>query len=279
MNVTPANPKDRAQKVGLFLGPALFSLILFLPPPEMMPPVAWKTVALTVWIAVWWMTEAIPISATALLPIAFIPLLGIADIKAATAPYANKIIFLFMGGFMMGQAVQRWGLHSRLALKILSLTGTQPQWIISGFMLVTAFLSMWVSNTATVIMMLPIAASVIQLVTGPLEKEAGGQGASNFGVCLMLGLAYSASIGGVGTLIGTPPNALFAGFINETYDQSIGFAEWMKIGLPIVLLALPLTWIVLTRLIFPIRIKRISGVQELIRDEAANSEPCPAEKF
>jgi sodium-dependent dicarboxylate transporter 2/3/5 len=217
--------------------------------------------AVAVLMAVWWMTEAIPIPATALFPLVLFPLLGAGKMREVAAPYANPLVFLFMGGFMMALAMQRWGLHRRIALHIIRATGTRPSSLLAGFMASAAFLSMWVSNTATAMMMLPIGLSVIEL-TG--ETASSGRGRNSFAVALLLGIAYACSIGGLGTLIGTPPNAFMAGFLSETYHREIGFAQWMAVGVPVVVLALPLTFWVLTRVLFTLRSQPLSGGAELI---------------
>ena len=214
--------------------------------------------------AIWWMTEAIPISATALLPLALFPLLGIADIRATAAPYANPLIFLFLGGFLIAAGMERWNLHRRLALRIIAMMGPRPYAILAGFMIASAFLSMWVSNTATALMMLPIGLSVAELVRRTDSKEM-----AHFSIGLMLIIAYSCSIGGIATLVGTPPNAFFAGFMLETYDVSVGFVEWMQVGVPMALIALPLMYFVLTRVVYPIKIREIPGGAAFIRSELA----------
>jgi solute carrier family 13 (sodium-dependent dicarboxylate transporter), member 2/3/5 len=224
--------------------------------------------------AVWWLTEAVPLSATALLPIALLPLLGARTIGEATAPYADPVIFLFLGGFILGLAMQRWGLHRRIALATILLVGTAPRRLIAGFMLASAVMSMWVSNTATVAMMLPIGISVIHLVFARLGRdddparppEPAGPGA-NFATALMLGIAYAASIGGVGTLIGTPPNVILKGYVELTYGQEIGFAAWLAVGLPLVAVFLPLAWLYLTRIAFPVRLEAIPGGRAMIQAE------------
>ena len=185
--------------------------------------------------AVLWMTEALPLPATSLLPVVLFPLTGVLSFEEAAAPYASQYVFLFLGGFMIARAIERWGLHRRIALSILCVVGTEPKRMVGGFMLATALLSMWISNTATTMMMLPIALSVIGLLAAPgsgAENE-GSPRADNFSVCLLLGVAYAASIGGFGTLIGTPPNALLAGFLAER-GLAIGFGQWMAMGLPLV---------------------------------------------
>jgi len=231
-----------------FGAPVLFLIMISMPAPEGLSVAGWRTLAVAVWMALWWTTEAIPVSATALLPMLLFPLIGIADIRATTAPYANPLIFLFMGGFIMAKAMEKWELHRRIALNIAIRVGTKPHQLVGGFMLACAFLSMWISNTATAMMMLPIAASII----GVVALGTSEQTSKHFGTAMMLGIAYAASIGGIGTLIGTPPNAFMAGFFNETYDFTIGFARWMLVGIPIVLILLPICWWVLTHLIHPI---------------------------
>jgi len=236
--------------------------------------------AVGVLMALFWVTEAIPIPATSLLPIALFPLLtgGAVSIKAATAPYADDLIFLFMGGFLLALAMQQWGLHRRIALRTILLVGTRPASLVAGFMIASALLSMWVSNTATVVMMLPIAMSVVDLVRRELGEArvpaVPGEGEPfHFGICLMLGTAYAASIGGVGTLIGTPPNLILAAYLKEEFGTEISFVRWMSIGLPLVVVFLPIAWLVLTRFAFPIKLERIPGGRELIRRELARQGP------
>ncbi|WP_038683482.1 SLC13 family permease [Rubrobacter radiotolerans] len=266
--------------VGRFAGPVLALVVyLLLPSGEGgLSPEGQVVVAVGLLMAVWWVTEALPLPATALLPIVLFPLFGAVEIGDATAPYASDTIFLFMGGFMIALAMQRWGLHRRIALFTILAVGTKPVRVIGGFMLATAFLSMWVSNTATAVMMLPIGLSVLALVLTDGERSGGsgaeedasrftGAGASNFAVCLMLGIAYAASIGSLATLIGTPPNLFMAGFLQETYDITIGFGQWMAVGLPLSAVFLFVSWIVLTRFVYPPEIEEISGGRELIRGE------------
>jgi sodium-dependent dicarboxylate transporter 2/3/5 len=221
----------------------------------------------------WWVTEAVPLAATSLLPVALFPLLGVATIRQAATPYAHPLIFLFMGGFMMANAMERWGLHRRLALATIRMVGTSPHRLIAGFMIAVAFLSMWVSNTATVIMMVPTGISVVDLVLARLREnpgpdpEARREDVNRFAAALLLGIAYAASIGGIGTLIGTPPNALLAAFLEKRYGQEISFAAWFGIGLPVVLVFLPITWWILTRWVFPFELEEIPGGRDLIEKE------------
>jgi len=259
--------------IGLILGPLLLITCLLTEPPGGLSGEAWLTVGLAGLMAIWWSTEAIPIPATSLLPILLIPLLGIDTLARATAPYANPTIFLFFGGFLLGLAMQRWNLHRRIALATLLAVGNQPSRQIAGFMIATAFISMWVSNTATSIMMLPIGLSVIGLlVAGSDEKEG-----SRFAIALLLGIAYSASVGGIATLIGTPPNALLAAFLRENYDVQIGFGQWMLLGLPLSIGMLIFIWWWLTRSGFTLAGGDSRGLLEM---EMANLGPMSrAEKL
>ncbi|MTI12583.1 DASS family sodium-coupled anion symporter [Sansalvadorimonas verongulae] len=200
-----------------------------------MSEVAWRCAGLALMMAVWWSLEIIPIAITALLPLVMGPLLGLGKLDVVAAPYAHPVIFLYLGGFMLGLAMERWGLHRRIAIHIMLKVGTGEQRLVIGFMLATALLSMWVSNTATAVMMLPIGVSVIHM----LREEGQGQG--GFSSALLLAIAYGASIGGMATLIGTPPNALMAAFLEEQYGLKIGFAQWLMIGLPVSLLMLVFT--------------------------------------
>ena len=260
----------------MIAGPLLLLLTLVTPEPAGLSEAGWRTAGVGLLMAVWWVTEALPIPATALLPLVLFPLLGIGGIDETAAPYANDLIFLFMGGFMIALAMERWDLPRRISLLVIRALGTRPRRLIAGFMLSTAFFSMWVSNTATTLMMLPIGLSVIHLVergsgSGDPDVPAGAQ--REFGVALMLGIAYAASIGGVGTIIGTPPNAFMAGYISETYGVDVGFARWMGVALPLVAVALPVAYVLLTRVLFPLRLERIPGGRELIEGELAELGP------
>jgi solute carrier family 13 (sodium-dependent dicarboxylate transporter), member 2/3/5 len=253
---------------GLFLGPALFVAMLLAPAPAGMSDAAWSTAAVGTLMAAWWISEAVPIPVTALLPIPLFPLLGIGTIAEATAPFANPLIFLFMGGFLIAIAMQRWNLHRRIALAIIGAVGTRPSSIILGFMIASAFLSMWVSNTATALMMLPIGMSIIALGDKfPSANAADTQAVKHFGIALVLGIAYGCNIGGLGTLIGTPPNALLAAFVLESHGIEIGFAQWMMLGVPLVLVGIPLAYLVLTRISFPVRLQELPGGADIIRQE------------
>lgn len=257
-----------SKKISLFLAPFFFILLLLIPAPEPLEEAAWSVLAIAVFMLIWWVTEAVPIPVTSLLPIVLLPLLGVMDINTAAAPYANPIVFLFMGGFMVALAMERWNLHRRIALNIVKITGTNANGIILGFMLATAVLSMWISNTATTVMMLPIAASVIHLLSTNQNSKAG-KGMRHFAIAMMLGIAYAANIGGTATIIGTPPNSVFAGFVNETYGIEISFAKWMILGVPFAAILLFLTYFFIVKYLYPNQLGKLEGAQELIEAEVA----------
>jgi sodium-dependent dicarboxylate transporter 2/3/5 len=266
-----------AQVAGL----GAFALILLLPAPAGMSPEAWRVVAVGTLMAIWWITEAVPVAITSLVPLTAFPLLGIENVNAAAEPYANPAIFLIMGGFMLALGMERWHLHRRTALTIVAWTGTRQDLVVGGFMLATAAISMWVSNIATTMMMLPIALSVIRLlVPSQLERAAGaGTLPSGLPLALLLGVAYAASIGGVATLIGTPPNALLRGYLNETYGYTLGFAQWLLIGLPVASVMLLGAWLLLTRLTVRVARTPLAGAAELIAHELRQmGAMAPAER-
>ena len=249
---------------GFILGSAIFFLLIALPAPQGLSPSGWHTAAVALLMAIWWITEAIPIAATALLPIVLFPVLGISGIKDTLLPYAHPLIFLFLGGFVIAIAMEKWDLHRRIALNIISFVGIKPHSIILGFIITSAFLSMWVSNTATALMMLPIALSVLHLVDQGAED---GRTTHHFSLCLLLGVAYGCNIGGMGTLIGTPPNALLAGFMEDNYGLEISFANWMVFGVPFVMVALPILYAMLTRWIYPVTLDELPGGSKLFSDK------------
>ncbi len=248
----------------LLAGPALALLVLLLPPPADMPSEAWRLVAMAIWMVVWWLSEVVDIAVTALLPIVLMPSLEIAPIRDVTENYGHPLIFLFLGGFLLAIAMQSVGLHRRIALSIVLRVGSSPARIVLGFMLATAFLSMWISNTATTIMMYAVALSVIDFVSDHTEDKEKVRG---FALALMLGVAYAASIGGVGTLIGTPPNALLASFLASEYQITIDFFQWMLFGIPLVIVMLPLTWLLLTRLLYPASAIAVGDPSQVVRSE------------
>jgi sodium-dependent dicarboxylate transporter 2/3/5 len=257
------------RRAGLVLGPLALAATLLLPPPDGLSAAGWRAAGVGIWMAIWWMTEAMPIPVTSLLPLLVFPPLGVASMEGAASPYANPLIFLFLGGFLLALAMQRWGLHRRLALSVVRAVGTRPRAIVGGFLTSTAIISMGVSNTATTMMMLPIGLSIAQLAPGGPGREEE----ENFATALMLAIAYGSSIGGMATLIGTPTNALIAGFFAETYGVTIGFAQWLVVGLPVMLVGLPIAHLVLTRVVFPIRIRELAGGRELILGELRRLGP------
>ena len=257
-------------KVGLALGPIWLAAVLILPAPEGLAQEGWLTAGIALLMATWWISEAIPIPATSLLPLVFFPLFGIGTMAEASAPYANPLIFLFMGGFLIALAMVRWGLHKRIALQIVAWAGTGPRALVAGFMAATAFLSMWVSNTATTLMMLPVGLSVIHVVDQEGSEEPFR---TRFALALLLGIAFGANIGGMGTLIGTPPNAFIAAYFESEFGFSVTFLDWMKVGVPIVALGLPLMLGVLTYWLFPFRRDDVIGGADVVEREAAALGP------
>ena len=253
---------DRLPKIGWVVGILVFLIMLQLPSPEGLSRDAWCVAALSLLMATLWITEAIPLPATALLPIPLVPLLGLSTVQETVVSYSHPIIFLFMGGFIVALAMERWKLHQRIALLVLRFSGDRPAFLIGGFMTVSAFLSMWVSNTATTLMMLPIAVSVVATVKS--GQIGNAQVESILPKALMLSLAYGASAGGMATLVGTPPNAFFAGFVKETYGIEVGFLDWMAVGLPISILMLIMIWLMLTKIIFNVGKDPIIGVRTVI---------------
>lgn len=243
--------------IGLVLGPSIFVLFLFYITPAGMNDQAQAVMACTLWVAIWWITEAIPIPVTSLLPIVIFPLTGALNASSTASSYADNMIFLFLGGFIIAIAMERWNLHKRIAMSIITTVGTNGKKIVLGFMGATAFLSMWISNTATAMMMLPIGIAVIKQLTGFLSKKSDHK--ENFGKALMLGIAYAASIGGMATLVGTPPNVVFAGVVTKTFAVQVSFVQWLVFGLSISLLLLAICWYYITRLAFPVSNQQIPG--------------------
>ncbi len=266
----------KKQIVVLLTGLAVFCMILLMAKPEGLTSEGQRMLAVTALMAIWWIGEGTSLATTALLPLILFPLLGILPSKLVAPNYANHLIFLFLGGFMIALAMEKWNFHKRLALWIISFMGTEPQRIVLGFMVATAFLSMWISNTASTMMMLPVAMAVVRQIAldaslngekTPATREAIEKG---LGLVLMLGLAYSASIGGVGTLIGTPPNIVFAGFYKKLFPDNPGitFFQWMILAIPVVIIFIPIVWMYLCRFVSPIRLTGISaGSAEIIQRE------------
>lgn len=259
------SPKTAIRSGALLAGPLMAGLVLAAPLPSGLSGSALAAGAVALWMAMWWMTEATSLAITALLPLVLFPLLGISPIVETARAYAHPLIFLFLGGFLMAQSMQRWGLSRRVALAIVRLSGDRPSGIVAAIMAATALLSMWVSNTATAMMMLPIGQAIVQAANRQPDDAMAGQRQA-FCTALMLGIAYAATIGGMGTLIGTPPNALFAGFMSETYGIEVSFARWMLIGIPAVIVLFPLAWLVLTRIAFSLP-RRLPGLSETSLDQ------------
>ena len=251
-----------SKQVGLYLGPALFFLtLIFFNPPGLNDP-SRAVLASSLWIAIWWITEAIPISVTALFPIILFPLSGGMELADTTASYGHKLVFLTMGGFIIAIAIEKWDLHKRIALNIIQYIGTDIKKIILGFMVATAFLSMWISNTATSVMMLPIGIVIIKQLQENSNFSTGEH--NTFAKALMLSIAYSASIGGVSTLIGTPTNMVMAGAISQIYDYEISFLDWFIFGFPLSIMILIFSWYYLTRLVFSFKETTFPGGREEI---------------
>ena len=250
------------KNIGLFLGPLVFFLVKFFYNPEELSNEGLSILASTLWVAIWWITEAVPIYVTALIPIILFPLSGGLELKQTTAAYGHKFVFLFVGGFILAIAIEKWKLHKRIALNIISLVGTKKSNIILGFMIATAFLSMWISNTATAVMILPVGLAIIsQLKDNPKTIENENL---VFGKTLMLAIAYSASIGGMATLIGTPPNLVLAGVIKTSYNIEINFLQWMSFGLPISIFLLFICWKYLTSVAYKFDNQNFdSGIDEI----------------
>ena len=261
---------SRLKQAGLWMGPIVaLSMFMTAAWQDSMPHNAWIVAGVGLWMAIWWSTEAIPVAATAFIPLVSFPLLQVVPIKAIAQSYAHPTIFLFLGAFLLALSVEKWALHRRIALSVLVRTGTDGRKLILGFMMAGALLSMWMTNTSTAMMLLPIATSVAAMV---IEKSSSvsDDDKKAFQVALLLALAYATTIGGMSTIIGTPPNVLLAGFIEETYGIQIAFFDWMLIGLPLALVLLPLGWVVLTRVAFRVEVPaslETAGVIDSMRKE------------
>ena len=268
------------QCVGLVVGGLLFTLVLLLPQPVGMSAEAQRVAAVALLMASFWMAETLPIPATAMLPIFLFPLLRVLPTAEVTLAYGDQINFLFMGGFLIAITMQRWQLHRRLALNVIRIVGSSPQRLVLGFMLATALLSMWISNTATAMMMVPVALAVIEQTRH--EQDIAPDipvGGYDFGAALMLSIAYAASIGGVGTLVGTPPNAIFIGLLDRLYGLQVSFFDWMKLGVPVSVVMLALCWFLLTRVLHPLgTVVESAAAREHIHAELAAMGPISVEE-
>lgn len=261
-------------KVGLLLGP-LLGYLAYIAMPDVPsasgdPRAAALTLAILLIMGVWWVSETVPLPVTALLPVVLFPVLGGVDVAAVTAPYGNKVIFLFLGGFVLAVGMQRWQLHTRVALRIVSFVGTRPDRLVLGFMVATAVMSMWVSNTATALMMLPIGVSVLRLLG---ERSPRGAVDRKLATSLMLGIAYAATIGSFGTIIGSPPNAFMVGYLATQHGITIGFGQWMMVGVPLSVNFLALAWFVLTKVVFRSSVDSVPGEADLLGRELAKLGP------
>lgn len=268
---------------GLRIGGLVAALVVWiaLGATEGLTPDARWVATIATLMAVWWMTEAIPLAATSLIPIVLIPMLTERTVSEATAPYASSIVFLFLGGFLIAIAMEKWNLHRRIALLTLRRVGVEPKRIVLGLMVATGFLSMWVSNTATTLMMLPIGMSVLTLVaertgSGVIPEHKPGhmdfikdENIRRFGVCLVLAIAWSATMGGLGTLLGSPPNAIVAGYAADELGREIGFLEWMMLGVPVAAVFIVIGWFLMTYVLYRFDLKEIPGGRQMIDDEIA----------
>lgn len=271
MNNNKQPQTNQVANVGLIAGPLLAGIILLLGAPSNMAegahlPDAWITLALLAVMAVWWVTEALPIPVTSMLPLVVLPLSGISSIAEAATPYMHPIVVLLLGGFIFAKAIESWGLHERIALNVVSRSGGSPAGLIGGFMIAAAVLSMWISNSATSIMMMPIALSVAAALgaAGQSEQHRG------FTIALLLGIAYGCSIGGLGTPVGTPTNLIVMGYMNEQSGRDISFSQWMSLGLPAVLILLPMAWFVLTRWAFKLPKLDSSSARKQVTERLQN---------
>ncbi len=260
--------RSRIELFKMALGLIMFSMVLIVNPFGM-APMANKVLAVAALMICWWITEALPMPVVALLPLLFFPLMGISSFSETAAPYANEVIYLFMGGFIIGMGIEKWGLHKRIALKIVSLTGTSGNKILLGFIISTGFISMWLSNTATTMMMYPIAISVIAVVIDMNEQQ---QSKKNFALTMMIAIAYASNFGGIATIIGTPPNVAYASYISKKYLVDISFFDWMVVAMPVSIILLLLLYVVLI-FVFPNRIKKNHAFEEMIQRDLRDLGP------
>ncbi len=261
---------ELSKKMGLILGPLVFLVFLGLP-FELVSKKGDLVIAVAVWMLFWWITEAVSISVTALLPLLLFPLLKILPIAEVGANYGSPIVFLFFGGFVMALALEKVNLHKRIALNIIRLTGTTPNKVVLGFMIATAALSMWISNTASTVVMLPIALSVIGLLIN--DEDGFTKNDQNFALSVMLGIAFSANAGGIATVIGTPPNSVMIGLLENEYNIQISFLKWMTLGVPFAALLIGITYLVLVRWMFPNRDLKFNASKEVIHEELKKLGP------
>ena len=275
--MTDSTRRTIAQDTGLVLGVAVFAATLLIVPPAGLPPGAWQVAGTMTLMAIWWATEALPFAATALVPLAVLPPLGAASATSLAQGYGNTTLYLILGGFLLALAMERCNLHRRIAYTIVCWAGGHPQGLVLGMMCATGFVSMWASNTSTTLMMLPVAMSVATIVSP--DAAADDRNAKNFAIAILLCVAYGATIGGLGTLVGTPTNALVVGFMQQNYGETISFARWLLFGLPTVLLLMPVAWLVLVKIAFPFRLgSQATARDRLIEARAALGPMSTAER-
>ena len=266
------------RKRGFWIGVFLFFTIFFLPSPSGLTESAWLVSAVAVLMVTWWATEAIPIPVTSLLPLALFPILGVTSIETAALPYANKNIYLFLGGFLIALSIERSGLHKRLALIMIKRLGSDGPKLIGGFMLVSALISMWVMNTSTTLMLLPIGLAICSVVAKTVpnmsEKDKG-----NFDKALLLSIAYAATIGGMSTLVGTAPNIVFSSFMQEVYNLEISMVDWMKLGVPVAIFMLALAWFILTKVVYPVNFAASDETKRTLSKMLYDMGPMSKDEF
>lgn len=261
----PKPAYTKSKLTGLFLGPSLFVIILFFFSPEGLSFEGRAVLAITLWIATWWITEAMPIPVTSLLPLVLFPITGALDSNTVSSAYGDSVIFLFLGGFLIALAMEKWNLHKRVAISILMVVGTSTDKLLLGFMIATGVLSMWISNTAAAMMMVPIGTAIIKQAKESRSPKVGIiSNEDNFSKGLMVGIAVAASIGGIGTLIGTPPNMILAGVVNRLYGIQISFGGWMLFASPLAIILMTIAWVYLVKFAFPMKLKEIPGGREMI---------------
>jgi sodium-dependent dicarboxylate transporter 2/3/5 len=265
------------KRIGFFLGPLLFLFIILFLDPNLIAPGATKVIAVGVLMITWWITESAPNPVVALLPLILFPALRVMNMTEAAAPFANPSVFLFMGGFMIALGLEKHRLHERIAINLIRLTGTSGNGIILGFTLSSGLISMWISNTATALMMLPIGASVIQLIKRS-DNDSMSKSERNFAMGLMLSIGYAASLGGMATIIGTPPNVVLVGFIKQFYNQDVSFFRWMIIGVPVSLITLFACYFMITRWLFPNKLSKIEGSEALVANKLKELGPMRKEE-
>lgn len=255
---------ERLKSLGLIAGPLVFFILLNLP-QALVSEIGDKVLATAAWMIIWWISEAVSIAVTALLPLLLFPLLGVMDPETVGANYGSPIIFLFFGGFILALALEKVNLHRRIALSIIYRTGTSPERVILGFMIATGALSMWISNTASTVLMLPIALSVIRLLSN--DGDGFTSKDRNFAMSVMMGIAFSANAGGIATVIGTPPNSVLIGLLENEYHIEVSFLKWMTLGLPVSIILIALSYWVLVKWMFPCKGLQFGATKDLIRNE------------